>query len=219
MDIEKHEWLRNRSRHALRSNEFVFINQLGWRSNGEPMWTKPIEESIVLVGCSQTYAGTLPYKDTFAYHLEQSLDRQVINLGRPMGSPEWIWKMLVDIKQNAKPWAIVINWPSPFRYYEWHTDRFGVLTFDVLQRDQALYRFYLEHPEFLQKYNDYIIKSSRLMWQEHTRLVEMTWSIDLSDQTHMIHQADSVSTQDKHWGVKTNKLAASYIIDQLSRKV
>jgi len=216
MNIENYSWLKNNS--PLRIDKDIqqsyFVNDLGWRSNDQKMWTQPIENSVVLLGCSQSFGWGLPYTSTMAYYIEQSLQRQVVNLSKPGTSVDWIWKMLIDIRKRVKPWAVVVNWPNPFRYYEWHTGKHGLLTFDIDGRDQELYDFYLKNADYKKNLTDCILESSRLMWSGHTKWVELTWARGFSN----IHMIDAVDTAEdnSHWGSQTHQLAADYVINHLT---
>ena len=215
MDKETHQWLR-RASIAKSWNEYVYINELGWRSNNQPMWPEPIEESIVLIGCSQTFGGSLPYEDTIAHQLEKLSGRQVLNLGWPGSNNHWIWKMIVDIQTHSTPWAIVVNWTSPIRYYEWHTNRMAMITMPDDTNDKLLFKFMERNPDYLESLNTYIIQSSRLLCRSNHN-VDFTWNTGLQNinDLYYIKGVDQVSKEDYHWGPRTNKIASHYVNNQL----
>lgn len=221
MDIKHTEWLNGLGPaiKPKRDNDAHYHqNSCGFRDHHrKDMWQEDWKDSIVLFGCSQTYGQALEDQDTWAYKLEKLTGKQVINLSKPGTSINFIALMLLKARQNIKPWAIVVNWPAIHRYYEWHTSRNGFLTFDIQNRDEALYQFILENPEYQENQAQYHLEASRLMWvSQPTRWVELTWnhSLKYDSSIHYVEALDRAA-DDAHWGPQTCTHVAELVSDQL----
>lgn len=78
------------------------------------------KDSIVLLGCSNTFGIGLAEDETYAYLLEKITGRQVVNLGFPSGSPDiMLNNASAVIEKFGSPYAVIVNWPplDRMRYY------------------------------------------------------------------------------------------------------
>jgi hypothetical protein len=83
-------------------------NQIDWKN------------SIVLLGCSNTFGISVGEDETISYFLEANTNRQVVNLGYPGGSNDIIlYNSSVIIEKFEDPYAVIVNWSTldRFRYY------------------------------------------------------------------------------------------------------
>jgi len=221
MDAKKLDWLKINST-KVRGAELdtaIYVNKLGYRAKpNQTVWPMEWHNTIVLLGCSQTFGSYLPWEHTMAHMIEQGIPgKQVMNLGIPGNSVDRIWKMLIDIRKRVKPWAIVVNWPDINRYYEFHTGKNGMLSYQFDGRDQELHHYFLTDKglDYHIQLADNMIESARQMWVTHTNWVELTWALTMKDNVYYVKTRDRAS-DDKHWGPGTNKDAAQYVIDQLT---
>jgi len=218
MNEEKFQWLKCQNNDYDTTVEKegwnYYVNPLGYRQDPNTSWPDNWENSIVLLGCSQTFGWGVNYENTYARLLEKSLNRQVINLGIPATSIDYMFKLSIDICKRSTPWAIVVNWPDISRYYEWHTGRKGMLTHEFGNRDPELYDYFLKNYDYKIKQTEYLMDAIRLMWRGKTNLIEITWSSSIKNVTRI----DNVDTalDDSHWGPKTHSVVNDHLSFRLS---
>jgi hypothetical protein len=112
-----------------RTKEVTYtVNASGYRTRE---W-KDIDwkNSIVLLGCSNTFGIGLSDDETISYHLERLSGRPVINLGYPSASNELILNNCTAMLETfGSPYAVAINWSciDRMRYYnEWAPTDLGL---------------------------------------------------------------------------------------------
>jgi hypothetical protein len=112
-----------------RNKEVVYtVNKSGYRTRewNDIDW----KNSIVLLGCSNTFGTGLSDDETISYYLEQLAGRPVINLGYPSGSNELILNnCAIMLEKFGAPYAVTINWSciDRMRYYnEWGPTDLGL---------------------------------------------------------------------------------------------
>jgi hypothetical protein len=191
-------------------------NELGYRGK---TWRPDWGNTILTLGCSQTFGLGLNDQETWPYKLSQLQNKQVMNMGINGNSPTHIFKQLVDIRKRIRPMAIVVCWPDTMRYYEWHTGRNHSPAWpnDSLS---GLHGYMVRETDYIEQQNLYLINASRYMWTNVSCYVELTWSKPVHYATDIahIHQIDN-SKDTKHWGSKTCDKAAEYVNEQISNLI
>ena len=193
-------------------------NELGYRGK---TWRSDWRNTILVLGCSQTFGLGLNDQDTWPYKLEQLQNKQVINMGINGNSPTHIFKQMVDIRKRIRPMAVVVCWPDTMRYYEWHTGENHSPAWDRTKaKDSGLEEYMVRETEYIETQNLYLIDAARYMWVNICPYVELTWSKTLNYATDIehIHQID-VSEDTEHWGSKTCDKAAEYVNEQISNLI
>jgi len=91
-------------------------NSLGFRSKNfhQIKWN----ESIVALGCSNTFGIGVDDDDTWCEVLSKRMNLPVINLGVPAASIEQICLMSTVLKKLITPLAVIYCWPPVDRYAE-----------------------------------------------------------------------------------------------------
>lgn len=163
------------------------LNSKGYRSKefDKYDWS----ESIVLMGCSITFGVGVSDDETIAHYLEQITGRDVINLGVPGGSNQFMLDQSVILKQNyPKPYAVVMLWTVSDRlpYYGdnmlYHMGVWNLLedTNEIHSNEKSkIYNtiiknmYYDYSNEFITLKN--IISANRCIWEDRTRYVETTF--------------------------------------------
>lgn len=193
----------------------VYTNDYGFRDTADRKTWSDFRQSVVVIGCSQTFGWGIDYEHTFTHLLEQKLGRQVVNLGIPAVSFDTVWLLSIELRKRYKPWSVVINWPDVMRYREWHTGHDCMLTRPVMNRDNLLREFYLKSPEFKEKIAMSQMDSTDLMWSNQTKYFSISWSKSVGHRARQFEKIDK-ALDGKHWGPKTHASVCDWLASQLS---
>lgn len=120
------EWRKNRK--VIGKDWYYFSRPIHYKRNVSGFrtyeWHKiNWKECIVLLGCSCTYGVGVDDSETLAEQLEALCDRQVVNLGIPGGSNQFMAYVLTQLyNRYESPYAIVANYTTLDRAIWFHED-------------------------------------------------------------------------------------------------
>lgn len=145
-------------------------------------------ESIVILGCSNTFGIAVAEDETIAYYLEDLTKRPVINLGYPSASNDTILNnSSILFEKFGIPYAVVINWSTldRFRYYHrfnyldigsWNNKVSGISPITIQDNVDVseLYQLQAMDQYHLWMRNYFLSKSANATWRGRTRYVTLS---------------------------------------------
>lgn len=173
--------------HYRTKNVTYTLNSLGYRTKefDEINW----KESIVVFGCSCTFGVGVSDDETLTYHLEKIIGREVINLGIPGGSNQFILDMSsVLMRKYGIPYGIIMMWTTPDRfpyYYEHYVSHVGpwciLEEFSKHDKGDQMNDLYIN--TFSNKSHEIItlrniVNVNRNMWSDRTKYFEASFFED-----------------------------------------
>jgi hypothetical protein len=209
-----------------RSKKITYkVNSSGYRTREwkDINW----KESIVILGCSNTFGIGLDEDETISYMLESKINRPVINLGYPSGSNELILNNSVALFENfGAPYGVVINWSTPDRMRYFFKDGYLDLgpwnhdTYDSFQDGVDIDKLYklstLDENNVISK-NYYISRTANSIWSGRTKYVTFSY---FGISAHY-SRADEFFTIDNgardmlHPGHKNSEEVANFLYEKL----
>ena len=167
-----------------RNKEVTYtLNSYGYRSR--EFNTYDWSESIVLMGCSCTFGVGVSDEETLAYYLQQLTGREVINLGTPGGSNQFILDQSIVMKKKyGTPFALIMMWTLSDRLPHYGDDgvyHIGVWdssengTHKHAKKFKSLFDNTYEDDanEYIPLRN--IVNTNRLIWEDKTKYTELSF--------------------------------------------
>lgn len=189
------------------------------------------ENSIVVMGCSQTLGTGNAVEDTIPAMLEQIIDMPVINLGISGSAIDHMcWNSMCLHEEYPTPKALCHIWTSTSRYTNF---------LDVYSKDEHTYEVFGEqlrpsnmhvnskhyngatydHRHAWEIRSKWYVKGDRIMWRDKLPYVESTFfarsATDLG--VPYIEQFDVARDLD-HPGIKSNRAMAQLMASELKKK-
>lgn len=167
-----------------RNKEVTYtLNSYGYRSRefNSYNWS----ECIVIMGCSCTFGVGVSDNENLAYYLEQLTGREVINLGAPGASNQFILDQSITMKKKyGSPFALIMMWTVPDRLPHYGDDglyHIGIWdssengTHKYAKKFKLLFdNTYEDHAnEFIPLRN--IVNTNRLIWEDKTKYTELSF--------------------------------------------
>lgn len=205
------------------------FNQNGYRC---PNWTEiSWQDSIVMIGCSNTFGLGLDYTDTAAYLLSQRLNTPVINLGVVGSSNQlMLFNSIKLLENNVKPKAAIMLFSDTSRYTHFNLNDSSIKSLGhwslsnspisrVASVDTGMSNFYFD---YIQNQNDTVhgtmaAYSTKAVWKAAgiKTLAYSAYFNSLKDKFKTLPARIDKAREQSHPGVNTNKLWADIIENDL----
>jgi hypothetical protein len=205
------------------------FNQNGYRC---PNWSEIAwQDSIVMIGCSNTFGLGLNHTDTAAYLLSQKLNIPVINLGVVGSSNQLMLFNSIKLLENQiKPKAAVILFSDTSRYTHFNLNNNSIKSLGhwtlldspikkIASVNNEMNDFYFD---YLQDQNDTVhgtmaAYSTEAVWKAAgiKTLAYSAYFNSLKDKFKILPARVDTAREQSHPGINTNKLWADIIKNDL----
>jgi hypothetical protein len=201
------------------------FNQNGYRC---PNWSEIAwQDSIIIIGCSNTFGLGLNYNDTAAHLLSQSLTTPVINLG-VVGSSNhlMLFNSIKLIEQQIKPKAVILLFSDTSRYTHFNLDNNSIKSLGhwslsdspvkkVASVDHGMSNFYLDYTrnQNCDAHGTMAAYSTEAVWKAAgiKTLAYSAYFNSLKDKFKTLPARVDKAREQSHPGINTNKLWADII--------
>lgn len=193
------------------------LNSQGYRA---PEWAEcQWDSSVVIMGCSNIFGVGLPFEQTVGQLVSQSIQRPVINLGFPGGTPQLTWQTIIRIlNAGIRPWAWVIIWPPAHRVSEFTANPLKMINHGSWSVPQQGWPYYwVGHEYQAEGIFDYYADSARLMIPTD-RVYQWSWANGLNSRILddiMPFRGGDRARDRRHPGQICHKLMASTVLDAM----
>jgi len=182
-----------------------------------------IENSILLVGCSNTFGHGVSTDENIAYFLEQKTGRHVINLGVPSCSNWFISQnSFLFYKLYGIPHAVVCIWTTLDRFtYFSPRDINNLGTWNSVERTKnrqlKLWDWYNEHYTNPHIITHYISLNTKLFWENKTRYISASFYENSAHyaKANLLFPIDGQARDLVHPGPFAHESAANQIHDYM----
>jgi hypothetical protein len=163
------------------------LNSKGYRAKefDEYDWS----EAIVLFGCSCTFGVGVSDDETISHYLSEITGRDVINLGVPGGSNQFMLDQSVILKKNyPKPYAVIMLWTVTDRMPHYGSKKlYHMGSWNLVNDDERIsgYDYFDIHRDIIKNlYFDYsneyimfknIVNTNQCIWENDTNYVETSF--------------------------------------------
>jgi hypothetical protein len=179
------------------------------------------KESIVIIGCSNTFGVGLAEDETISYFVEQSTGRQTINLGYPSGSNELILHNSLSLYEKfGAPYSVVLNWSTPDRFRCFEKNDYldlGPWNHQTIEYAGELFKLTTLDEYNIMCRNFYIGKTAKIIWQDRTKYIAVSY-FDIAShymRADNFFEIDNKARDLLHPGVDNSREVAEYIVDRL----
>jgi hypothetical protein len=183
------------------------------------------KNSIVIIGCSNTYGVGLDETETISYKLEHLTGRMVVNLGYPSGSNDLILQNSVSLLEKFPiPYALVFNWTTTDRFRYFYRQGYHDLgpwnNADLHQNNVNLHKLYTlsvydEYNLLVKNYN--IGKTAKVLWQDKTKYITLSYFGQAAHymRADKFFEIDNGARDMIHPGHENSQQVAEYIFNRL----
>jgi len=175
--------------------------------------------SVVLLGCSQTYGIGVSDEHTISSHLSKMIGKNVVNLGVPGASNSLIANNSIMLHSGySTPLAVVHIWSGVDRTTYYHNREITNHGPWTLNKKDPFMTAWSEDYANSEVHTLMASKIVNQLWKEKTKLIEVTNFTDthkLLNCYYLTMKNKDYARDDMHFGLNTTKHIATQIKDQL----